>query len=771
MMIKMRKSPLMLSLLTCGMFAGFSAYVPSAQASTTYSDGAPWSVQAVRDDEVYDKSYCVAGRQYKDGTILSFAKNKKAETSVAVDFLKPRFESGTFLQVTLDPGANQLRSYDLKPASDQAVIIRLGEDHTFMDALRRTGFLRAEMKGENFNFALSDIKAVQNNLQTCLASIVSDVAAVPVPDVAIDLPSIEPVEVGVGTVEPDVETVVFDHSQVRVVEEELEVQKELLVQKDVELANAQNELEALRAEKLELENNPVAVTETVVFEKPADTSAMESELQAKEELFDEKNIALADAQRELAVLKTEKESLESHQAAEQEALYKKSQEYQEIRDENAALKVKIGMMSEEAEKVTSIEQSFEELKAKNEDLSKAYAEQASLSATLADEKERLQDSNKVLVDEKNEAVAQAHKTYAEEKSKTVAQSLFETAAASVETVSDVVVASVPSVSTSDVASKSVTSVVKAIDPRPMRVETVSPPVAEEHSDHYVVRMSDVKAEVNGGIDLHLPMDEGMSEAQRYEARLVEQISPRQSVEDNYGAPSVAGDVVEEAFEAASVEQERQPLEESVSWRAAEGQGIVEEDLVAERIPPAPVVEDLFIATKALAPQDREIEAVPPAPVQRTPVYFSPDYNIEQILGGAGIAEQGAVRFVEKASNARKLAYQWQNGQVFGAAEQTPFADGDNFDDVALVYLNKTQARCPGEFAVVPDLTEDQNGVRVDSYEIACIAEGVSSTASVIFFSRSGTFTKLTHETPANNMDQAMTMKEKVFGYLLGRSGS
>ena len=137
-----------------------------------------------------------------------------------------------------------------------------------------------------------------------------------------------------------------------------------------------------------------------------------------------------------------------------------------------------------------------------------------------------------------------------------------------------------------------------------------------------------------------------------------------------------------------------------------------------------------------------------------------------------MAVDGGVQFVEQASNARALAYQWRIGEVYGTAEQIPFYTGEqDFDVVALDYLNKTEARCPGEFAVVPDQTDEVAGVRVDSYEIACVAADVSSTASILFFSRGSTFTILTHEAPTELMDEAITMKEAVSSYLLGGWGA
>lgn len=154
------------------------------------------------------------------------------------------------------------------------------------------------------------------------------------------------------------------------------------------------------------------------------------------------------------------------------------------------------------------------------------------------------------------------------------------------------------------------------------------------------------------------------------------------------------------------------------------------------------------------------------PAQKGPA-FKPAFSIPDTLVSAKIVPANAVHVVDKVSGPGKVAYQWESGAVYGSAEQVPLGDAAAFDSEVKKYLEKTQKRCPGDFAVAPDNTVSVDSGRVDSYEIACVGKNVSSSASLLFINKSGSFTVMAHEAPTDKMAEAMSMRDRVLKAISG----
>lgn len=166
--------------------------------------------------------------------------------------------------------------------------------------------------------------------------------------------------------------------------------------------------------------------------------------------------------------------------------------------------------------------------------------------------------------------------------------------------------------------------------------------------------------------------------------------------------------------------------------------------------------------------EKSFAAVPSAETLSAPAReFSSSVAIPELLSGAGLAEPGEVERVEKASGEGRVAYQWRDESVYGTAEQRPMTASASFDDMVKEYLLRAQERCPGQFAVMPDDSTDSQSGRADSYEIACVGEGFSSGASLVFFDGGGTFTVVAHEAPTQDLGTAMGYRDRVKKTLTG----
>jgi hypothetical protein len=140
-----------------------------AQKSSVLEPLSSWAVTSV-ESEGSSGAYCAMARRFKDGVIMTVAKNNKDETSLAMDFANSEFNPEQSVAIVLDPGAGEQRNYDLKPVSKKAFVVRLGQDEKFFTALERTGFLRAEVGDQSYYFNLADIDKGNRQLDGCLYS-------------------------------------------------------------------------------------------------------------------------------------------------------------------------------------------------------------------------------------------------------------------------------------------------------------------------------------------------------------------------------------------------------------------------------------------------------------------------------------------------------------------------------------------------------------------------------------------------------------------------
>jgi hypothetical protein len=147
--------------------------------------------------------------------------------------------------------------------------------------------------------------------------------------------------------------------------------------------------------------------------------------------------------------------------------------------------------------------------------------------------------------------------------------------------------------------------------------------------------------------------------------------------------------------------------------------------------------------------------------------YEPGVGIPQLLSKADVVSPEAVSVVSGASGANKVSYQWKADKVFGSAVQSPLSDPSRFDGEVQSYLEQTKKRCGKDFAVVPDEETNAGDKRIATYEIACVGQGVSSSASLIFFSQQGTFTVLAHEAPAEQLEDAMEIRDRLVKAISG----
>lgn len=137
-------------------------------------------------------------------------------------------------------------------------------------------------------------------------------------------------------------------------------------------------------------------------------------------------------------------------------------------------------------------------------------------------------------------------------------------------------------------------------------------------------------------------------------------------------------------------------------------------------------------------------------------------DISSLLQKANIEIKQNVSPVENNGGAAGRAYQWKSTQnLFGSAYITPSKGDEDFDKNVQAYLERTESRCTADFAIVPTSSIGSGSTRIDSYEIACIGNGVDSSAAVAFFVRDGNFTAMAHEAPSSDMASIIEVRDRI----------
>lgn len=175
-------------------------------AGSVLTPDSGWAVSKITAADTGGAAYCALARRFDSGVILTMARNINDEASIAIDFQKETLNKTQTYNLKLRPGPGQERSFDVRPVSGRAVVVRLGQDYAFYDAINRSSRLDVSMAGQTYSFSITDFPQGQNRLNGCLATLVEpaaggggeSMAAVPVPapvseSVPLSAPSSSPV--------------------------------------------------------------------------------------------------------------------------------------------------------------------------------------------------------------------------------------------------------------------------------------------------------------------------------------------------------------------------------------------------------------------------------------------------------------------------------------------------------------------------------------------------------------------------------------------------
>lgn len=168
--MRTRKSTqrLFASTIIAGLCAVTPVTTPALGQERSLQPQSAWAVSKIDRADQGGNSYCTLSRKYDDNVVLSLGRNVAEEYSLAFDFQQPVFERDKSLKINLQPGPGQLRAYDMMPASERAVVIRLGWDTGFFDTLNSSQSMKVKIADKNYAFAMPEVAQGQKDLAKCM---------------------------------------------------------------------------------------------------------------------------------------------------------------------------------------------------------------------------------------------------------------------------------------------------------------------------------------------------------------------------------------------------------------------------------------------------------------------------------------------------------------------------------------------------------------------------------------------------------------------------
>lgn len=787
-----------------------------------YNPQGEWAVTRVAAKGPGKEPYCTMARRFTDNVILTFARNAKEEASLAMDFQPNTLAKGQSYYVTLATGANEKRAFDVIPVSDKAMVIRLGQDPAFHNALAQSGKLDIDVAGLQFEFNVPDMAKGHQDMSGCVTSIVEPAAGEPMQQaqaVAVGKPAPEAVLMAPASkvTSPQIPAPVMHDAQLG--------EMEALREENMRLKSA------LERERREYEDR---------FMKEGSGSSQVSEVMEKLKLLEKENgdlkYQLADA-RSMANAKPAAPATPSCPAVSDNTA--QAAELSLLREENARLKadiasqktamIELEMKSKSVSAgddkksaldmatITRLQSRVDELMSQNSELQSslmsAQAAASTASAAPAGETISLSQLRSVeqqlrLVETERDTLRsqiekmnagkeetlvnlsgsdwnleQATRRYNEAEreirrlgtqleqsrakctaeKKDIEYMLFDPEIATQEQISKLMTLETELNAAKAELSRKDTEVSERISSYEQQITALQGQVEVEKSavsNQMSLEVARAIAEKN---DVTQRLSQVESEKMALEQKLAAAIQPAA------GAPyegadniSIERDVaVPRAVDVVSVDPVS--TERRAGYVSAREEGIAGQPIALA--PKSAVSADSFVPTEDIvAPVVAQALPVAQKVVQNTNLVTAE--ALSGLLRQAGVALSSDVTKVEKASGPAQVAYSWDASGLFGSAEQKTMDRPEQFQTMVNQYLEKTKARCNGDFAASPVPAADVAGMQVSSYEIACISpEGNGATAALVFYGQNGLFTTVAHEAGMDTMDMAMDARDRVISSL------
>lgn len=700
------------SRLVLAALAGASAVaVPAGSgfaATKTVNAQSSWAISRVA--SMTQGSYCTMAQKYDDNSILSFARSADGEYSMAIDFQSAQMKDGQEENFVLQAGQSAEQSYKVMPQSDHVAVIGLGKDDDFFKAIESADGLSVTYSGGSTSYRLAKFEGGRSDLMTCVSGL-GKAEVAPVAEMtgseSADVTSVAPAS---GTNEPSVEGLLAAKPMPS-------AGAESVSRMDVPVQASAADVPALEVIYTKEADATGAVTPDENMAKISDDPKVVRDLMAENA---ELKHALSQSRQdyENKLVQAQGQSAADGETAKELAI---------VQTENTQLKTR---MTEMEQQIKAAQTSIMQAQSKSDDDSdKLYEQLRALRAeydNLEKEKAALQTRYEALQKETetgqiknaggNWDLEQATRRYQE-------------------------------------SQREIRRLGALLDDERLKCTAEKKQIEGMLFDPKIADSAQI-TKLNELQDQVIERDAKIKELQ---AQLTGGVPVAVSAADSAGAAvSPEQDRQIEMLKQTLAETEKSLNEAIVSREKAE------QNLAAmQKVQPS--AQENVSAVQASSVQPAygvEGQSSAAAPVSAATLFPSlQDYS--SFLKEAGVPVEGALSEVKSSNSSAYKAYRWKTKSLYGSVEMRAAAAPQAFDQIVSQYMSRAKSRCKGDFAAVPAPVTVGSAEKSSSYEIACVGQNSSSSASVLFTYGKGIISTIAHEGRAEAMDLAIDARDKV----------
>lgn len=780
MSVKVNKSCLKHSAIFAALLGCSALSVPlGASAAAPVSAETFWAIHSVENQagEHSGGSYCTMAQKYADETVLTFGENLKGEYSLALDFKDKKFTPGEKESVSVAVDGYPSKSFSSLPRTQNTIVLNLGSQSDFINQISKARKLKVKMDSESSDFGLSDFGAGRKEMELCMEGLRNPANQVVSSVEPKNIEEVKAEQNGEPSVEKLLAAAPKPSGDMTSTEPEIVPLKPLVA--------AASPSPALKAKPISSLNHQVVTAKN--------TDALEVEMASLRDENEKLSRMLSEQRKVLGEKRTEQNP---------QILAELQKKLDSTTSENQALKTQVEKYSSaEAQKTVTVE-SITNLQSENNQLKKEI-ESLKLAAQKAatvpvptpvisdEELSKLRADNRKLADEL--AVLKTEKDSLQGESAQLRKDLegkqlklsggnwdLEQATRRYQE-----------------SQREIVRLGALIQLKDAKCTTEKKDIEYMLFDPAIA----TKAQISMLNDLERQIKEKDKKLKAVEEELVSakaQTSPdkdtkivelQKSVEEAKGAVAEKTKLLAEAQEkmqqanqsaTLSVSQKETELN-SLKVELAESQKTIarlEGEISSAQAKPVNVAAAVSAAKvpvldpMPLAPSEAELVKANETPlVNQPPVMpsvgegdsaprFQSAQDIASLLNKAGIGVEGRIQEVKGGDPSSYRAYSWKTDRLYGSAEMRRISGVDQFDSAVTDYLDRAKSRCSGDFAAVPSPVKSASSQN-QAYEIACVGQSSSSSASVLFTYGDRVATIVAHEGPAEIMDLAIDARDKL----------
>lgn len=147
------------------------AIAPAKVNMGTLKPQGTWKVGTV---DQGGEHYCAMVGTYNNKVVAAFARNPQGLGSLALDFGDAMFTPGKSYDVSLAADGTQSRTFKGRASTERSLVVQIGKDGSFYDALSKNGTLGIDMSTATLRLDLAKFSDSHKDLVACASQLTSD---------------------------------------------------------------------------------------------------------------------------------------------------------------------------------------------------------------------------------------------------------------------------------------------------------------------------------------------------------------------------------------------------------------------------------------------------------------------------------------------------------------------------------------------------------------------------------------------------------------------